>query len=186
MTDIEIIELYLRRDERAIAETQKVYGRYCEKIARNILGNEQDAQECVNDVYLKAWENIPPERPRSLAAYLARITRNNAIQRYRRERTEKRGRGALPIILDELSDVVSGASNIEKTAENRELIAEINRFLETLSEQKRRIFVLRYVCCESVEAVAKRVGIGKSNVSVTLNRVKKQLKQHLNKEGYEL
>lgn len=186
MTDTEIIELYLRRDERAIAETQKLYGRYCEKIARNILGSEQDAQECANDAYLKAWETIPPERPKILAAYLARITRNSAISRYRREKTEKRGHGTLPLILDELSDVVSGTANVEKTAEDREIVAEIDRFLETLPETKRRIFILRFVCCESIEDIAKRTGVNKNNVSVTLNRVKKQLKQHLNKEGYEL
>lgn len=186
MTDTEIIELYLRRDERAIAETQKLYGRYCEKIARNILDSEQDAQECANDAYLKAWETIPPERPKILAAYLARITRNNAISRYRREKTEKRGKGALPLILDELSGVVSGTANVEKTAEDREIVAEIDRFLETLPETKRRIFILRFVCCESIEDIAKRTGVSKNNVSVTLNRVKKQLKQHLNKEGYEL
>lgn len=186
MTDNDIIELYMRRDERAIAATQKIYGKYCEKIARNILGDEQEAQECVNDTYLKAWEKIPPERPQIFAAYLAKITRNNALSRYRRNTTEKRGRGTVPLILDELSEIVSDGSTVEKTAENREIIAEINRFLETLPEKNRRIFVLRYICCESVKSIADRFGMRENNVSVNLNRTKKQLRQHLSKEGYDL
>lgn len=186
MTDNDIIELYMRRDERAIAATQNIYGKYCEKIARNILGDEQEAQECVNDTYLKAWENIPPERPQIFAAYLAKITRNNALSRYRRNTAEKRGRGTVPLILDELSEIVSDGSTVEKTAENREIIAEINRFLETLPEKNRRIFILRYICCESVKSIADRFGIRENNVSVNLNRTKKQLRQHLSKEGYDL
>lgn len=186
MTDNDIIELYMRRDERAIAATQNIYGKYCEKIARNILGDEQEARECVNDTYLKAWENIPPERPQIFAAYLAKITRNNALSRYRRNTTEKRGRGTVPLILDELSEIVSDGSTVEKTAENREIIAEINRFLETLPEKNRRIFVLRYICCESVKSIADRFGMRENNVSVNLNRTKKQLRQHLSKEGYDL
>lgn len=186
MTDSDIIELYMRRDERAIAETQKHYGKYCEKIARNILGNEQEAQECVNDTYLKAWENIPPDRPQMFSAYLAKITRNNAFSRYRHDRVERRGGGTMPVILDELSEIVSDGSSVENTAERREIIAEINRFLETLPEKNRCVFVLRFVCCESVKAIAKRFGISANNVSVTLNRTKKQLKRHLNKEGYDL
>lgn len=186
MTDNEIIDLYMRRDERAVAATQTVYGKYCEKIARNILDDEQEARECANDTYLKAWENIPPEHPQSLAAYLAKIARNNALSRYRRDTAEKRGRGTVPLIMEELSEIVSDGSTVEKTAENREIIAEINRFLETLPEKNRRMFVLRYICCESVKSIAKRFGISENNVSVNLNRTKKQLRQHLNKEGYDL
>lgn len=186
MTDNDIIELYMRRDERAIAETQSIYGKYCEKIARNILGDEQDAQECANDTYLKAWENIPPERPQSLGAYLAKITRNGALSRYRHGIAGKRGGGTVPLILDELSEIVSDGRTVEKTAEQREIVAEINRFLESLPEKSRRIFVLRYICCESVKSIAQQFGISENSVSVNLNRTKKQLKKHLNKEGYDI
>ena len=186
MTDSEIIELYFQRDERAIAATQERFGKYCEKIARNILADDQDAQECVNDVYLRVWESIPPERPNILAAYLAAITRHAALSRYRREKAEKRGGGEVALILGELSELVSDGSGVEETAERREIINEINRFLETLPETSRRIFVLRFVCCESVRDIAKRVGKSENSVSVNLNRTKKQLKKHLNKEGYNL
>lgn len=186
MTDGEIIELYFRRDERAIAATQERFGKYCEKIARNILADEQDALECVNDVYLKVWENIPPERPDILAAYLATITRRTALSRYRRENAGKRGGGEVALILDELSELVSDGRSVEKTAENHQLIASINRFLDALSEMSRRVFVLRFVCCESVRDIARRFGKSENSISVSLNRTKKQLKKHLDKEGFDL
>lgn len=184
MTDSEIIELYIQRDERAIAETQNLYGSYCEKIAFNILGNYQDAQECVNDTYLKAWDSIPPQRPRALAAFLAKITRNNALSMYRRSHADKRGSGTVPLILDELGDVIADSTDVSRNIEEREIIAAINRFLGELPEKNRRIFVLRFVCCESVRGIAQQIGFSENNVSVTLNRTKKQLKQYLKKEGY--
>lgn len=184
MTDSEIIELYMLRDERAIVETQRLYGNYCEKIARNILGNLQEAQECVNAVYLKVWESIPPRHPDIFAAYLAKITRNSALSMYRKNAAEKRGSGTVPLILDELSEIVEDKTDVAKTAEDRELIAEINRFLGELPEKNRRVFVMRFVCCESVRVIAERMGFSEGNVSITLNRTKKLLKQHLKKEGY--
>lgn len=186
MTDSEIIELYLRRDERAIAATQERFGKYCEKIARNILTDEQDALECVNDVYLKVWESIPPERPDIFPAYLAALTRRTAISRYRKEKAEKRGGGEVALILGELSELVSDGSSVEKNAERREIIALINRFLEALPEMSRRVFVLRFVCCESVRDIARRFGKSENSVSVSLNRIKNQLKKHLDKEGFDL
>lgn len=186
MTDGEIIELYLRRDERAIAVTQERFGKYCEKIARNILGNDEDASECVNDVYLKVWEKIPPERPDIFPAYLAAITRNLALSRYRKLTADKRGGGEVALVLGELSELVSDGSSVEKAFERRELAASINRFLGELSEASRRYFVLRFVCCESVRDIARRFGKSENSVSVSLNRTKKQLKRHLDKEGFDL
>ncbi len=186
MTDGEITKLFELRDESAVAETQKAFGKYCEKIARNILENEQEVQDCVNEVYFKVWESIPPERPRSLAAYLAKITRNAALSRYRKNSAEKRGGGRVPLILDELSELVSDGMSVEQTFERRELIAEINRFLETLPDRNRQIFIGRFVLCESVRDIAKRFGMTANGVSVNINRTKKQLRKHLIKEGYEL
>lgn len=186
MTDGEIIELYLRRDERAIAATQERFGKYCEKIARNILGDDADALECVNDVYLKVWESIPPERPDIFPAYLAAITRNLALSRYRKMTAGKRGGGEVAVLLGELSELVSDGSSVEKDFERKELAASINRFLEGLSETSRRYFVLRFVCCESVRDIARRYGKSENSVSVSLNRTKKQLKKHLDKEGFDL
>lgn len=186
MTDSEIIELFNKRDERAIKETQSVYGKYCEKIARNILGDEQEARECVNDTLLKAWENIPPERPQSFSAYLAAITRNNAIIRYRRETAEKRGKSSVPLILDDFAEMLPCGTSVERTVEYREIIDEINRYLGTLPEINRNVFVLRFFCFEEISDIAERTGMRKKDVSAALYRIKKQIKKHLIKEGYSL
>lgn len=186
MTDSEIIELFNKRDECAIKETQTAYGKYCEKIARNILGDEQEALECVNDTLLKAWENIPPEYPQSFSAYLAAITRNNAILRYRRETAEKRGKSSIPLILDDFAEMLPSGTSVERTAEHREIIAEINRYLGTLPEINRNIFVLRFFCFEEISDIADRMGMRKKAVSATLYRIKKQIQKHLIKEGYSL
>lgn len=186
MTDSEIIDLFDLRDECAIKETQTAYGKYCEKIARNILGDEQEALECVNDTLLKAWENIPPERPQSFSAYLAAITRNNAILRYRRKTAEKRGKSSVPLILDDFAEMFPSGTSVERTAEHREIIAEINRYLGTLPEINRNVFVLRFFCFEEISDIADRMGMRKKAVSATLYRTKKQIKKHLIKEGYSL
>lgn len=186
MTDDEIIELYNQRDERAIKETQTAYGKYCEKIARNILGDEQEVRECVNDTLLKAWENIPPERPQIFSAYLAAITRNEAILRYRRETAEKRGKSSVPLIIDDFAEMIPNGTNVERTAEHREIIAEIERYLRTLPELNRTIFVLRFFCFEEISEIAIRVGLRKKAVSATLYRIKKQIRKHLIEEGYSL
>ncbi len=186
MTDSGIIELFQNRDERAIAETEKRYGKYCAAIARNILRNEQDTEECVNDTYMKVWESIPPDCPKYFVGYLAKVTRTIALMRYRRETAQKRGGKTVPLVYEELSEIVSDNTTVEQAAENAEILESINRFLEALPENYRKIFVLRFVCCESVKDIAKRFGIKENNASVILNRVKKQLKKHLDKEGYEL
>lgn len=186
MTDREIIELYTRRDERAISETQNAYGKYCEKIAQNILGNAEDAREVANDTLMKAWENIPPDRPQALSAYLAAITRNGALSRYRRETAQKRGKSTVPLVLDDLADIIPSGTSVERTAESRETVAEINRFLGSLPGISRTVFVLRFYCLEDIPDIADRTGLRKKDVSAMLYRTKKQIRKHLEKEGYSL
>lgn len=180
LTDKEIISLFNARNERALSAVSEKYGVNCSRIAKNILKNEQDAEECVNDAYLKVWESIPPEQPDSLCAYMAKVTRNSAIDRYRSERSEKRGGGEMPLILDELAECVSDKnSSVELTAERRELLAAVNEFLETLPAQRRIAFVSRYVLCESVKSIAVRLGLTQNNVSVNLGRTRKALINYL-------
>ena len=186
MTDREIIELYTKRDEQALRETQLVYGKYCEKIALNILGDVEEARECVNDTLLKAWENIPPDNPRVLSAYLAAITRNLAISRYRRETAEKRGKSAVSLVLDDLADIIPSGTSVERTAEHREMLAEINRLLKNLPEINRMVFVLRFYLFEDIPDIADRTGLRKKDVSAILCRTKKQIRKHLEEEGYSL
>ena len=186
MTDREIIELYTRRDERALRETQTAYGKYCEKIALNVLGDIEEARECANDALLKAWENIPPDDPRIFSAYLAAITRNIAISRYRYENAEKRGKSTVPLVLDDLADIIPSGTSVERTAEHREMIAEINRFLGGLPEINRTVFVLRFYMFEDIPDIAKRTGLRKREISAMLYRTKKQIKKHLEEEGYSI
>ena len=187
LTDKEIISLFNARNERALSAVSEKYGGICSGIAKNILKNEQDAEECVNDTYLKVWESIPPERPESLCAYIAKLTRNSAIDRYRMERSEKRGGGELSLILDELAECISDKNDsVELTAERNDLLSAINEFLETLPSERRIAFVSRYSLCESVKSIAQRLGISQNKVSVNLNRTRKGLVDYLKRKGYEV
>ena len=186
MDDNAIVEMFFERDERAVSAIRLKYGGYCRAIALNILGNEQETEECLNDTYLKAWENIPPEKPRILSAFLAKLTRNLAIDRYRKNRAQKRGGSETELIFEELEGCVSGGGSVEAAAERREVLAAVNRFLEKLPARQRVMFVSRYCCCENVRSIAARFGIKENNVSVTLNRTRTKLREYLKKEGYEL
>lgn len=186
MTDLEIVALFEKRDKRAVSAVSEKYGAGCTGIAMNILRNREDAEQCANDVYLKIWDSIPPEKPRSLCAFVGKITRNLAIDQYRKNHTEKRGNGEVPLILDELSECVSDGTSVEKTVLRSELLAAINRFLEELPAPKRIAFVSRYCLCEDVKSIAKRLGMTCNGVSVSLNRTRKSLVSYLNKEGFEI
>lgn len=186
MTDSEIVSLFWERNEDAISAVSEKYGRYCAKIAKNILHNEQDAEECVNDTYMKAWEKIPPEKPRVFSAFIAKLARNTALDKYRRDHAEMRGGGEVPLIFEELSDCVSDKNSVEQTAERNEILAAVNKFLGRLSSKKRIMFVSRYCYCESVREIAQRFGVSETGVSATLSRTRKALCEYLKKEGYEL
>lgn len=133
MNDNEIIEQLFDRNENALGAVARKYGGYCSTIARNILVNHEDAEQCVNDAYMKLWESIPPERPKTLAAFLAKITRRLAIDRYRHEHASKRGGDGTELILEELEECVSDGVSVEDEAERREMIAAVNRFLSGLA-----------------------------------------------------
>lgn len=186
MDDSMIIQLYWDRSERAIPATSEKYGNYCTSIARNILGNREDAEECVNDTYWKAWNSIPPHRPGVLAAFLGKITRNLCLNRYRQMHADKRGGGDLPQVLDELAECVSGAEDVESEIDRRELIREINAFLSALSDVKRSIFICRYWYVDSISDIASRFKITENNVSVTLNRLRINLRRYLIERGFEV
>ena len=186
MEDSKIIQLYWDRDESAIPATSEKYGAYCTTIARNILKNEEDTEECVNDTYLYAWNAIPPQRPSVLSAFLGRITRNLSFNRYKLLHTQKRGGGELPLILSELGDCVSGKESVEQEIDRKELLSEINGFLAGLSKEKRQMFVRRYWYAESVRELAKRYDVSEGSVTMALKRVREQLKEVLTKRGYVL
>lgn len=186
MEDNEIIRLYWDRNEQAVKETSEKYGRYCKTIARNILLSEEDADECLDDTYLKAWNSMPPQRPAHLAAFLGRITRNLSFNRYKRQRAGKRGGGELPLILDELADCVSDVDDVEEMIHRQELIKAVDSFVGGLSERRRRLFVRRYWYADSVAEIAKDAGMLEGTVSKALERTRKQLRAYLTERGFEL
>lgn len=184
MEDKKILELFWERSENAVSAVSEKYNGYCMKIAYNILGSQQDAEECVNDALMKAWEIIPPNRPEMLSAFLGKLTRNSAINLRRKQIAYKRGGGQTEAVLEELEEAVPQSSDVEREHEQRELIGEINAFLRGLPKQKRNIFICRCWYCDSVSDIAAQFGLTENNVSVILNRVRKKLKQYLEKKGY--
>ncbi len=184
MDDIQIVELFFARSEKAIGETEKKYGRYCRYIAKNILGNDEDAEEIANDTYLKVWNTIPPNRPESLKAYVGMISNRLALNRYKKYSAEKRGRGDVPLVLDELAECVSDSeSDINAEIDLRDAL---NRFLRSLPRKTRNIFVRRYWYAASVEEICEEFGMKKSSVTVLMMRTRNELKEFLKKEGFEV
>ena len=181
-----IIDLYWARDEEAIRQTADALGRYCYAVAYNILGNAEDAEECVSDAYLAVWNAIPPARPASLKQFVTRILRNLALNRYKEQHRDKRGSGQVPLALEELSEVVSDTEDVPADYARQELLAAIARFLRGCSSRDRGIFLDRYVRLESTAALAIRYGVKEEQVLLILSRTRKRLKAYLEKEGYTL
>ena len=183
MEDSKIVELYLQRDENAIKETKIKYEKYCSYIANNILNSEPDAEECVNDTYLATWNSIPPSEPKSLRAYVGKIVRNIALNRYNAKRAQKRNDG-VEVVLDELSEAIP-----DVTTDGRGLTDELtlkyalNTFIGSLKQETREIFVRRYWYLSSIKEIAKDYEISESKVKVTLLRTRELLRDYLKKEG---
>lgn len=184
MEDTKIIDLYFARDEQAIAETDKKYGRYCFVLANSILSNVQDAEEAVSDTYLKTWNAIPPHRPAVFRLFLAKITRNLAFTRWRGLNAEKRGGGTMALVLEELSECVAAPGSVEDGVNGKELAKAIRSFLNTIPPREQDIFLRRYFFVEESEAIARRYGMKPATVLRTLSRTRSKLKQYLSKEGY--
>ncbi len=186
LEDRKIVELYLTRSEEAIQATDEKYGRYCYKIAFNILGNSEDSEECVNDAYMRAWGSIPPNEPKSLSSFIGKITRNLALDKLRQKNSDKRGGGEIPLVLDEISEFVSGDDQIARLQDSQEITAALNSFLAGLEEVERGVFMRRYWMVEPIADIAKRYGLTTSNATTLLFRLRGKLKKHLTKEGISL
>ena len=181
MDDRAIIELYNQRDENAIGETQKKYGRYCHYIAYNILQSNEDSEECVNDAYMKVWNSIPPHKPERLSSFIGKITRNTALDRYAQNRAQKRDSG-VALALDELEECLT-VSAVEDLSDDLALKEAINSFLGTLPKRTRVIFMRRYWYLLSVKEIADGLEMSESNVKVTLLRTREKFRKYLEKEG---
>ena len=186
MRDHEIIELYWARNESAITATAEKYGNYCHTIAYNILRNKEDAEECANDTYLRAWSSIPPQRPNRLSIYLGKITRNLALNRHKRYTAEKRGHGQVVLALSELEACVPSETTVEQTIEENELAAAIDRFLYAKPKLNRNIFVRRYYHLYAIRDIADAYGMSESKVTSLLFRMRNELRRFLEKEGIML
>lgn len=183
MDDQQIVDLYWRRDETAITVTQTKYGPYCRRVAANILSDPQDEEECVNDTWLGAWNAMPPHRPLHLPPFLGRITRNLAVSAVRSRSAKKRGGGGYQVALEELTDCVPTVPGADRAAEDRELEESINRFLRTLPERDRNVFLRRYWFVDSLEDIAQRYGLKENTVRTCLFRTRNKLRSYLEKEG---
>ena len=186
MDDKRIVTLYLERSETAISETEKKYGRYCLSIAKNILGNQEDAEECVNDTYLDVWSSIPPHKPTCLSTFLGKITRRRAIDRVRTQNRDKRGGNELTVALDELNECIPSGQPAENQAEKQYfsdmLSRSINSFLGRLGKTERDIFICRYWYTESIRDISRSFGFSESKVKSMLMRTRQKLREHLEKE----
>lgn len=185
MDDIKIIDLYFARDEAAIAESDRKYGRYCGAIAMNILASQEDTEECVSDTWMRAWNAIPPARPVILKAFFGKITRNLALNMWEKNHAEKRGGGECAAVLDELAECVADPGAAVWSADRHVLTETLNGFLRSVSDEKRKIFLRRYWHMESIKEIADDMNIGESKVKMTLLRLRKDLLEVLRKEGIE-
>lgn len=186
MEDKEIVRLFRKRSEDAIQETAKKYGKYCHSIAYNILFNEQDSEECVNDTYFKAWENIPPHNPDKLSTYLGKITRNLALNKWDYYNADKRGMGQVPIVLEELRECIPAADSVEHVIDEIHFENIINRFLAALPRQKRIIFMRRYWYLSSVKEICADFHMSESKVKMILLRLRSDFRIFLEQEGVRL
>lgn len=183
MTDREIVDRYWRRDEGAIAATAEKYGGYCLTVANNILNHSLDAEECVNDTWLRTWQALPPQKPERLRPFLAKITRNLAFDRFRSGKAAKRGGGELPLVLEELGECCGGGG-VEEELQAAELQAFVNRFLRALPGRERSVFLRRYFFAEPLAAIAARYGLKESHARVILHRTRAKLRAYLEQEGF--
>ena len=186
MDDKSIVQLFWERNEKAIAEISSKYDLYCRKIAMNILGNEEDAKECINDAYLGLWNSIPPHKPQKLSAYLGKIIRNTALNMYKRDNAQKRGGSQIPLIFEELSEIEIPYTSFEDDMETDALVSCINEFLASLPADTRRVFVSRYFYSDSIKEISGRFGMTENNVSVTLSRTRTKLSKYLKVKGFEI
>ena len=176
--DEKIIELFFQRSEQAIRELDTKYGKACHTLSYNIVNDKQDAEECVNDAYLGAWNTIPPTKPNSLQAYICKIVRNISLKLYYRKGAAMRN-CAYEVAMQELEPYLAAPDTVETEIETKELARIIECFLDTLSEENCVIFMRRYWFTDTYAEIAKRVRLSEKNVSVRLTRLRKQMKDYL-------
>ena len=183
MEDEKIIDLYWKRDENAIKQTDRKYGKYLYVIAYNIVHDRLDCEECLNDTYLGTWNKIPPQRPGVFQVFLSRIMRNIAVDKLRHNTAAKRVPSEMMISLEELDECVSNMPSVEQEAENNRLANILNDYIKTLNDREQFIFVCRYYYADKVESIARMLQVGEATVYRELTSIREGLRAHLEKEG---
>jgi RNA polymerase sigma-70 factor (ECF subfamily) len=188
LNDIDIIDLFFARREEALRETELKYGERLFRTSFNILRNNQDAEECVSDTLLKAWDTIPPTRPAIFGAFLSKIARNISLNRWKAQKTARRGGGVVELLLSELEDCVPSVdSGVPERAFETQFVTEvINSCLAAMEQSARTTFVLRYFHGESIKDISARFDMSESKVKSLLFRARKKLGAHLEKEGVSI
>ncbi len=181
MDDCKIVDMYWARNENAIAESDKKYGRMLNSLSYSLLSSHEDAEECVNDTYIDAWNSMPTARPDYLGAYLSKLTRRISIDKFRRDHRLKRG-GTDNVIL-ELTDCIPSHENIENDYDNKRLGECLNDFIARLEKEKRVMFIRRYFYFQSTEQIAREMSVSESKIKVTLFRIRRDLRNLLESEG---
>lgn len=183
-SDSQIVELYWNRDTKAISASIDRYGAYCFSIANGILADARDAEECVNDTWLRAWSAIPPTRPTVLKVFLAKITRHLSFDRYKARKSLKRGGGNMALVLEEMAECIADERDVEGQVNTKELGEVINHFVASLPEREQHLFVRRYFYSEPIRVIAHHYDMTENHVNVTLSRIRKRLRSRLSREGY--
>lgn len=183
MDDRAIILLFEQRNEQAISESHRQYGLLCKSVARDITGSLEDAEECLNDAMLTAWNAIPPAKPQNFRAYLLKLVRNAAHDRYRAAHAEKRSAAKNCGSIDELAEIIPDRSDIVSEVERREILSAVTEFLRKLPQKQRDLFVRRYWYATDIASLSAMLQMSESHVTVTLFRLRKRLKKYLEKEG---
>ena len=184
LDDEEIIELYWQRDERAISETANKYETFLFTIAYNIVHDRLDCEECVNDTYLGTWNRIPPSRPNVFQIFLAKIMRNIAVDRYRKNTAKKQIPSELTVSLQELDECISDTCSAAEEYEVKEIARILSEYLHEIDDKQEFVFFCRYYYSDSVVNIAKMLGVSRNTVFRELARMRQELKERLQKEGY--
>lgn len=183
MEDFQIVDLYWARSESAITETSTKYGRMLTGISLSLSSSREDAEECVSDTYLAAWNSMPSDRPLYLGAYLSKIVRRLSIDRYRAQTAQKRGGNT---VSEELYECIPSCSDVEGEYDEKQTAEAINRYLLSLDEEKRYIFIRRYYYSDAIETIALALGVSTAKVKTALHRLRAGLRRHLEREGVSI
>ena len=184
--DDEIIQLFWEREEEGLVKMQSKYQKYCSAIARRIVKNTEDTEECVNDTWLRVWNSIPPHRPENLSGYLAKVVRNLALSLYTKQHRQKRGGGVVSVALDELSECLSDGREISEKLEGQILTEAITAYLRGKNREHQAVFIRRYFYMMDIKELAEGLHMKENTVKSILFRMRKELKIHLEGEGIYL